>query len=195
MIAGRTFVWYRKGALVMYALADYIGEEALNRGLKNFLEKAAFRQKAPFATTDEFYPYLEAVTPDSLRYFLEDGWKKIALYENRTVSTTYQKVKADEYRVKLVVDTRKIYYDGLGNETAKGKNREYIDIGIFAEDSKNAQGMKKKMPLYLKKHWLTPGVHTLEFTVKGPPVKAGIDPYNKLIDRVPDDNVKDLDEA
>ena len=28
--------------------------------------------------------------------------------------------------------------------------------------------------------------------VKGKPVKAGIDPYNKLIDRVPDDNVVDL---
>lgn len=68
-------------------------------------------------------------------------------------------------------------------------------FGIFAEDGKNAQGMKKKMPLYLKKHWLALGVHTLEFTVKGQPVKAGIDPYNKLTDRVPDDNVKDLDEA
>jgi aminopeptidase N len=62
----RAYVWYQKGGLVMYALTDYIGEDAVNQGLKNFLEKAAFRQKAPFATTGEFYPYLEAVTPDSL---------------------------------------------------------------------------------------------------------------------------------
>ena len=52
--------------------------------------------------------------------------------------------------------------------------------------------MKKKVPLYLKKHWLTPGEHTLEFVVDGKPVKAGIDPYNKLIDRVPDDNLEEL---
>ena len=50
--------------------------------------------------------------------------------------------------------------------------------------------MKKKVPLYLKKHWLTPGEHVLEFVVEGKPEKAGIDPYNKLIDRIPDDNLK-----
>jgi hypothetical protein len=179
----------------MYALTDYIGEDAVNRGLKNFLQKAAFRQQAPFATTNEFYPYLEAVTPDSLRYFLEDSWKKIALYENRATNATYTKGKDDAYQVKLTVDTRKIYYDGLGNEQSTGKGREYIDIGIFAEDGKNARGMTAKKPLYLRKHWLTPGQHTLEFTVKGKPVKAGIDPYNKLIDRVPDDNLKSVEEA
>jgi hypothetical protein len=191
----RAYVWYQKGGLVMYALTDYIGEDAVNRGLKNFLEKAAFRQQAPFATTNEFYPYLEAVTPDSLRYFLEDSWKKIALYENRATNATYTKGKDNEYKVKLTVDTRKIYYDGLGNEQSTGKGREYIDIGIFAEDGKNARGMTAKKPLYLRKHWLTPGQHTLEFTVKGKPVKAGIDPYNKLIDRVPDDNLKSVEEA
>jgi hypothetical protein len=53
----RAYVWYQKGSLIMYALADYIGEEAVNKGLKAFLEKAAFRQKAPFATTGEFLPY------------------------------------------------------------------------------------------------------------------------------------------
>jgi ABC-2 type transport system permease protein len=49
--------------------------------------------------------------------------------------------------------------------------------------------MKQKVPLYLKKHKLTPGKHTIELTVKGKPLKGGIDPYNKLIDRMSDDNV------
>jgi ABC-2 type transport system permease protein len=102
----RAYVWYQKGSLIMYALQDYIGEEAVNRGLKNFLEKAAFRQKAPYATTTEFLTYLEAVTPDSLRYYLDDSWKKIALYENRISNATYQKVKENEYKVSLTVNTK-----------------------------------------------------------------------------------------
>ena len=53
--------------------------------------------------------------------------------------------------------------------------------------------MTEKVPLYLKKQWLAPGVHKLEFVVKGKPAKAGIDPYNKLIDRVSDDNVKPVE--
>jgi hypothetical protein len=190
----RAYVWYQKGSLIMYALADYIGEDAVNKGLKAFLEKAAFRQKAPFATTGEFLPYLMNATPDSLQYFVVDGWENICLYENRIKEATYQKLKENEYKVKLMVDTKKIYYDGTGNELAQGKYKEYIDIGIFTEDGKNKQGMTVKKPLYLKKHWLAPGEHTLEFTVKGKPGRAGIDPYNKLIDRVPDDNVKDVSE-
>jgi hypothetical protein len=190
----RAYVWYQKGSLIMYALADYIGEEAVNKGLKTFLEKAAFRQKAPFATTGEFLPYLMNVTPDSLQYFVVDGWENICLYENKITGATYQKLKEDEYKVKLTVDSKKIYYDGTGNELARGKYKEYIDIGIFTEDGKNKQGMTIKQPIYMQKHWLAPGQHTLEFTVKGKPVKAGIDPYNKLIDRIPDDNVKEVSE-
>lgn len=190
----RAYVWYQKGSLIMYALADYIGEENLNRGLRNFLDSAAFRQKAPFATTSEFLPYLEAVTPDSLKYFLEDGWKKIALYENRITKASYQKIKDDEYKVKMTVNSKKLYYDGLGKETGKGEGKDYIEIGIFTEDGKNKKGMTTKTPLYLKKHWLGEGEHTLEFTVKGKPLKAGIDPYNKLIDRIPDDNVMSVSE-
>lgn len=64
-----------------------------------------------------------------------------------------------------------------------------LEIGIFAADEKNESGITKKVPLYLKKHWLTPGEHTLAFTAKGSPEKAGIDPYNKMIDRVPEDNL------
>jgi hypothetical protein len=190
----RSYVWYQKGSLIMYALADYIGEDAVNKGLKAFLEKAAFRQKAPFATTGEFLPYLMNATPDSLRYFVTDGWENICLYENKITEATYLKINEEEYKVKLKVDTKKIYYDGQGNELTQGRYKEYMDIGIFAEDGKNKQGMTMKKPLYMQKHWLTPGQHTLEFTVKGKPVKAGIDPYNKLIDRIPDDNIKEVSE-
>jgi len=38
-----------------------------------------------------------------------------------------------------------------------------------------------------------PGQKTIKIRVKGKPVKAGIDPYNKLIDRIPDDNTVDIE--
>jgi len=53
--------------------------------------------------------------------------------------------------------------------------------------------MVEKQPLYLEKRWLTPGEHVIEIYVDEAPVKAGIDPYNKLIDRVSDDNLIDVD--
>ncbi|MBX2966169.1 MAG: hypothetical protein KF845_08495 [Cyclobacteriaceae bacterium] len=95
--------------------------------------------------------------------------------------------------MSLTVQTKKIYYDSTGRDIGEGKTKDLIEIGIFAEDGKNDKGMTQKTPLYLKKHWLVPGEHTLEFIVDTKPVKAGIDPYNKLIDRIPDDNVKTVE--
>lgn len=125
-----------------------------------------------------------------MQYYLQDSFEKITLYENRVTKATYEELAENKFKVNLTVQTKKIYYDSAGRDISEGKGKDLIEIGIFAEDSKNDKGMTQKTPLYLKKHWLTPGEHTLEFTVDKKPVKAGIDPYNKLIDRIPEDNVK-----
>ncbi|GAB3261301.1 M1 family aminopeptidase [Larkinella harenae] len=189
----RSYVWYDKGSVVLYALQDYIGEERLNRAFKAYLQRDAFQQKAPFTTSRDWYSYIKTATPDSLQYYLADSFEKITLYENRILDAKTEPLKNDAYKVRMTVQTKKLYYDKAGKETGAGKGKDLIEIGIFAADAKNNKGMTEKVPLYLKKHWLTPGNHTLEFVVKGKPTKAGIDPYNKLIDRVSDDNVKAVD--
>jgi hypothetical protein len=44
----------------------------------------------------------------------------------------------------------------------------------------------------MQKHRLTAGEHLINIIVTGKPVSVGIDPYLKLIDRIPGDNVKKL---
>ena len=190
----RAYVWYRKGGLVLYALQDYIGEERLNKAFSKFLKEAAFKQNPPFPTSGDWYEYIKEVTPDSLQYLVKDCFEKITLYENRILEATYEPLDNDKYKVRLKVNAQKIYYDKFGKEAERAKGKDLIEIGIFTDDDKNKLGMTKKVPLYLKKHWLKPGEQTLEFVVKGKPVKAGIDPYNKLIDRVSDDNIKAVEE-
>jgi hypothetical protein len=187
------YIWYGKGSLTFYALQDMIGEKNLNQALKDYANAAAYRQKPPYTTTDEWYKYVAANTPDSLKYFVEDCMKKIALYENQIKKAEAKKLSGDLYQVTLTFDSRKLYYDKKGNEIGKGKTADLIEIGVFGEDGKNKKGMKQKTPLYLRKRWLKPGQQTLIVTVKGKPIKAGIDPYNKLIDRVSDDNVIKVD--
>jgi hypothetical protein len=43
-------------------------------------------------------------------------------------------------------------------------------------------------PLFLQKYKIKPGESSLTIRVKGEPAKADINPLNKLIDRLPDDN-------
>ncbi len=187
------YIWYGKGSLTFYALQDMIGEKNLNNALKDYAKATSYRQKAPYTTTDEWYKYVAQNTPDSLKYFVEDCMKKIVLYENQIKKAEAKKLSGDQYQVTLTLDSRKLYYDKKGNEIGKGKAADLIEVGIFAEEGKNRSGMKQKMPLYLKKLWLKPGQQTLTVTVKGKPIKAGIDPYNKLIDRVSDDNLIQID--
>lgn len=189
----RAYVWYRKGSLVLYALQDLVGEESLNKAFKMFMDSAAFRQRPPYATSNEWYKYISTAVPDSLHYYIEDSFENITLYENRITKAEYEPV-GNKFKAKLTVQSKKKYYDGLGKELEEGKTKNLIDIGVFLADSKNDRGMTKKVPLYLKKHWLEPGEQVIEIIVDSRPEKAGIDPYNKLIDRIPDDNIKEFED-
>ena len=75
--------------------------------------------------------------------------------------------------------------DSLGNETAIAK-RDLVDIGIFGDPTPEAS---LGAPLYLAKHRIAATDTTLHIVVGSAPRRVGIDPYNKLIDRNPGDNV------
>ncbi|MDB4909421.1 MAG: hypothetical protein JWO39_244 [Gemmatimonadetes bacterium] len=63
---------------------------------------------------------------------------------------------------------------------------DFIDIGVFngAKDDEK--------PLYMKREQLTQERQRFTIVVDERPTRAGIDPYNKLIDRIADDNVIDV---
>ena len=189
----RSYVWYEKGSMLMYALQDYIGEARVNQAMNEYMKAARFRQKAPFTTSLEWYGFLKAATPDSLKPWLTDNFEKLTLYDNRITKAEAKALGNGKYSVKLYVKTATEYYDKAGKELAKGKAPVVADIAVLTDDGKNKDGLTTKVPLYMQKRSLSPGDHIIEVTVKGKPVKAGIDPYNKLIDRVSDDNLVKVD--
>lgn len=75
--------------------------------------------------------------------------------------------------------------DGNGNESPMALD-DYIEIGVF----KGKKG--EEQPLYLKKEKLTQEKNSFEIVVNEMPTRAGIDPYNKLVDRIADDNMIDV---
>jgi len=64
---------------------------------------------------------------------------------------------------------------------------DYIEIGVFS----GAKGEEK--PLYMRKEKMTQEHATYKVVVDSKPTRAGIDPYNKLIDRIADDNMIDIE--
>jgi aminopeptidase N len=185
LVQREPYVWYQKGALVMFALADYIGEDKVNLALRNFLEKNRYA-KGPFPDTRGFVAALREQTPPELQYVITDMFESIVLYENRAVSATYVETPDKKYKVTLKTSSQKKKSDGSGNETPMTIH-DLVDVGVFS-------GTKEHLKrLNLHKEWITQETGTFEFVVDEKPTFAGIDPYNKLIDRDPADNLIEVE--
>jgi aminopeptidase N len=184
------YVWYQKGSLILYALSDYIGEEKVNLGLHNFLMQYRYAnandsQSGPYPDTRQLEDALRAQTPADLQYFIDDSFEKITLYDNKAIEAKATKTPDGKYKVTLTVQGRKLYADGNGVEKETPVN-DLVDVGVFS-------GKKdEEKSLSVRKERITGGKQTFEFVVNELPTRAGIDPFNKLIDRNLDDNSMDV---
>lgn len=188
------YIVYEKGSMVMYDLQDAMGEDVVNGGLKNFLEEFKYNKKGVYATSEDLYKALYAVTPDSLKYKVDDGFKEIVLYENRVMTAKTKALDNGKWETTFTVNSKKIYYDDKGKEDRVDNKKNLVDIGLFGEDVVNDDGVTIKDPLYFELKWLESGDNTFTVITDKKPLKAGIDPYNKLIDRNSDDNLKTVEE-
>jgi ABC-2 type transport system permease protein len=90
--------------------------------------------------------------------------------------------------VTINVEARKFKADAKGNESEVPVD-DWIDIGAFA---KPASGKKYGETLYRERMHITQRASTFTFTTTQLPEKAGIDPFALLIDRIPDDNMRNV---
>lgn len=188
------YIWYRKGSMIMYDLQDVIGEDKINEGLRSFLEEFKYMEKGRYATSEDLYKALYKIAPDSLKYKVDDGFKEIVLYENRVTNAKTKKLKSGKWETTFTVNSKKIYYDDAGREREIDTKKNLVDIGLFGEDVVNDDQVTIKNPFYFELKWLKPGDNTFTIITDKKPLKAGIDPYNKLIDRDSDDNLKTIEE-
>jgi hypothetical protein len=65
---------------------------------------------------------------------------------------------------------------------------DWVEVGVFAP----ANAGEQKEPLYLQKHRIRSGKQTIKVTLPSKPARAGIDPYNLLIDSNMDDNTEEV---
>lgn len=178
------YLGYRRGPLAIYALSEYIGREKVDSALRNFLEKYKSGMP-PLATSLDLYRELQAVTPDDYKTLLSDLIEKNTLWELETKQVAAKPVGNGKWQITLDIEARKVVVDKTGVEAEIPMN-DQIQIGVFAADKEN------KEPLYLRMHRISSGKQTITVKVSGEPKRAGIDPFHRLIDLDPDDNIKGL---
>lgn len=208
------YIHYNKGALVFYAMSDFLGEEHLNNVLKRYIEKVGF-QDAPYTVAKELVDDIYVATPDSLKYLVKDMFETITLYDNYIDNVEVKELEGGKYEVKIkaIVSKyrsgekgEKLFDDGDGKTITFKKEKQeeeiqslpladYIEIGIFSStqsilDKKEKTGEEKV--LYLQKVKVDKVNNEFTIIVDEKPTEVGIDPYNKLIDTRSYDNRRKL---
>jgi ABC-type transport system involved in multi-copper enzyme maturation permease subunit len=186
--ASQGYIHYQKGSIVMYYLKEMIGEEKVNAALRQLVEKFAYAP-APYPTSYELVDRLKAQTPPEYQYLIQDLFEEITLFSNRTLETTARKLPDGKYEVTVKAEARKLKADDLGVEK-ETPVKDWIEIGAFAKPEK---GKKYGKTLYRQRIFVDKPQVTQTFVVAELPEKAGIDPFNLLVDRTPDDNTKRVD--
>jgi ABC-2 type transport system permease protein len=187
LVENQPYIHYQKGSLAFYALRDYIGEAKMNEALRAFLAQWAFRGP-PYANARDLYAELDRVTPPELKGVLTDLFVDITFFENKALSAEAKRRPDGKYDVHIKAATGKLKGDE-GGATKRAPIDDLIDVGIFGEKQ---PGQKLGKALWVQKVKATGDELEVEAVVDELPSKAGIDPYNKLIDRTPEDNLTEV---
>lgn len=184
---GQGYIHYNKGSVQMYHLKELIGEEQVNAALRAFLAK--FRYAPPpypvsLDALDEFYAH----TPDSLDYVVKDLFEDITLFENRCREASLKDLGNGRWEVKIKVEAAKFKSDELGRQTEVPLN-DYLEIGAFAAPE---SGKTYGKTLYRQRVKVTQPEQWFTFVISEKPEKAGVDPFSLVVDRNPEDNMKEL---
>jgi ABC-2 type transport system permease protein len=176
------YIHYRKGSLAMYLLADLLGEDAVDKVLHDLLAKYAY-QSRPYPNASVLVDALRAITPPDKAYLIDDLFESIVLYENRADSATARRRPDGKYEVTLHATAGKVRAGELGDEK-QAALKDYIEFGVDDKDGN---------PLVRERRLVTGKEQVVTLVVDKRPVRAGIDPDNKLIDRRPSDNMVNVE--
>jgi ABC-2 type transport system permease protein len=112
------------------------------------------------------------------------------LFDNQATAAVARQRPDGRYDVTITARARKLRANGQGVETEVPID-DWIDVGVFGRTARAPAGGTDTV-LFLRKQHVTGHDVTVTATVDSLPFRAGIDPYNMLIDRTPGDNVRSV---
>ncbi|MEO6952503.1 MAG: M1 family aminopeptidase [Polyangia bacterium] len=180
-VENQLYIHYNKGSLALYYLADVVGEDVIDRALRDVLAKFA-GQGPPYATSTDLVAALRAELPPTAQLLVGDLLEKVILWDNRVRTATMRELPSHLWEVTIVATLKKVGVDDKSEEHELSID-EPVPVGAV-----DAHG-----------HLLTierPVAHgnglTATFTTKEKPARAGVDPLHELVDRSAEDNLMDV---
>jgi ABC-2 type transport system permease protein len=182
------YLSYRRGPFALYTLSEYVGEEKVNRALRNLLENH-LPKNAQLATTLDLYAELKAVTPDSLQYLLHDLFEVNTYWELAVENVDAKQSHDGNWQITIDLKSRKVAHDSAGVQCIIPLN-DWIEIGAYRDTND-----RKHETLYEKKHYIHSERETILITLPHKPDRVYVDPNRLLIDLDFEDNVSIIDDG
>ena len=155
------------------------------------IKNHAFKS-APYALSTDFLSYLKEAAGAEHYGLIKDLFEKITFFDMKFIEGETTELGDGRFKVTIDIEVAKYYEDTIGNQTEVPFDFS-VDIGLFMK-APSARDYKESDVVLMEKHLLKSGRSTLEFIVDKKPNFAGVDPYNKLIDRDSNDNLAELDD-
>lgn len=179
-------VYYSKGAIVLDAMRDLIGEDALNRALRRLLREHG--ATSPPATTDDLLAALRAEAAPEQHALIEEWVREVSFVDLRIEAANAQTLPDGRYRVTATVLGRKTFDPAGGVKATEVPLDEMIDVAVYAGHPLSTDGA----PLYAAKHRLRTGQNEVTFEVSGRPGFISLDPFERRIEAERADNIREL---
>lgn len=187
LVENQQYIHYRKGSVAMYALKDYLGEERVNKVMQQLIALRGLKSD-PYATTLDFLRLLREEAGPDYEVLISDLFEKIVLFDLKVKDAKAKPLGDGTFEVTMEVEARKFEADGAGEQTEVPLNY-LIDVGVFTKNLDKALEGSDHV-LFMEKRRINETAFQITLVVDEEPKYVGIDPYNKLIDRNSDDNLK-----
>ncbi len=190
-VENQGYIHYNKGSVMLYGLREFIGEDRMNQAFRHMVDSFGYAEP-PYPTSLDMYRAMEAVTPDSLRYLLEDNIKYITLYNNAVTEATARMEADSSWTVEVLITAEKMHSDSLGRETP-APMADWMDVAVMPKMRFGKDKEKGDEPLARQRVKLSTGENRLTFRVSEKPSAVEIDPDHLFFDRLPADNRKKVE--
>ena len=181
-VEGQAYLYYGKGAVVMNALRDLLGEDALNRALHRFVAEHAYPRGT--AGSGDLIAAIEAGATPAQRVLIEQWTREVVMYDLAVESASVQRLPDGRYRVTARIRAGKAARRATADVPLEMD--EMLDVALFAADAAGPAGV----PLYVAKQRIRGAVTEVSIVVSGRPASIAIDPYVHRVEAERGDNVR-----
>ncbi|CAA9263626.1 MAG: putative membrane protein [uncultured Chthoniobacterales bacterium] len=186
-VENQPYIHYQKGSLAMYLLQQRLGEDAVNRALRAFIDRYKFKGPPYPRSVDLIELFRQQATTPEQQELITDLFERITLYDLRVQEPTAALRDDGRWDVTIPMAAQKLYATGRGEEQDATLNEE-IEVGLFNAEP-GTRAFAESNVIVIERRPIRSGDQVVNFVTHTKPTHVGIDPYNFYIDRNSADNV------